>query len=90
MLELESTLDYEKTQYFEFTVVVTDKGSPRLSSSAEVYITVSDVNDEAPDFVTPSVSIKLNESNYTAPMDIILYIVSYCMIKDVTNIINSS
>ena len=57
-LSLVKALDYEKDKRFEFTAVVSDGGSIRMTSQAKVVIEVKDVNDNAPqiDITWPSSS----------------------------------
>ncbi|XP_065207257.1 fat-like cadherin-related tumor suppressor homolog isoform X3 [Planococcus citri] len=47
---LKRSLDHETRAYHHFTVVATDMGLPPLSSTAHVWLTVLDVNDNAPKF----------------------------------------
>ena len=80
ILTLESSLNYEETSYFEFTVIIKDGGSPTLNDSAQVNITVTDVNDNSPQFIDPPApydfDISLYEDNYTTPWNMLLYTVS--------------
>ena len=48
-------MDYEDTQEYEFTITATDRGLPSHHSTLarHVIISVTDVNDNAPRFVTP-------------------------------------
>ena len=39
---------------YSFSVLATDHGTPPMNNSANVEITITDVNDHAPMFVTPS------------------------------------
>ena len=48
LIRLNSQLNFEVTRNYVLTVVATDRGSPSLNSSAEVTITVLDVNDQPP------------------------------------------
>ncbi|XP_009704464.1 PREDICTED: protocadherin-23, partial [Cariama cristata] len=43
-------LDHEKQAHHQLTVLVTDHGSPRLNTTAAVYIVVRDLNDNKPLF----------------------------------------
>lgn len=43
-------LDYELTQRYNFIVRATDSGEPALSSDVSVTVTVSDTNDNPPNF----------------------------------------
>ncbi|KAL3880294.1 hypothetical protein ACJMK2_032542 [Sinanodonta woodiana] len=47
-LRTKERLDREKQSRYDITVVVTDKGTPPLSSTAVVIVHVEDVNDNAP------------------------------------------
>ena len=79
VLTLESNLNYEILTTFEFEVTVTDGGNPSLSDTSIVNVTVVDVNDNNPVFQRPpspyTVNINLNESNYTYPLNMLLYTV---------------
>ena len=46
----QTSFDREDTESYQFTVVATDGGNPRLSSSAVVGVSVADENDNAPMF----------------------------------------
>lgn len=45
---LKASLDYETETVHYFTIMVTDYGSPQLTSTAQVWINVIDVNDNPP------------------------------------------
>ncbi|KRK05341.1 uncharacterized protein Dyak_GE27490, partial [Drosophila yakuba] len=59
-LYLKTPLDYEQIKYHHVVVNVKDHGSPSLSSRSNVFITVKDLNDNAPCFVEPSYFTKLS------------------------------
>lgn len=61
-ITLSSSLDRETVPEYRFVVGVTDHGTPIKSASAEVILTVDDVNDQAPYFVQKSYYAELNES----------------------------
>lgn len=63
-----SILDRESTQKLTFTVFATDAGSPNLTGSATVIVTVSDDNDQVPQFVEahPVFSVPENYAAYTS------------------------
>ncbi|GFO15379.1 protocadherin fat 4, partial [Plakobranchus ocellatus] len=42
---LSSPVDYETTQYFELVLTATDRGSPPLTGTTVVYVTVQNLND---------------------------------------------
>ncbi|XP_043541811.1 cadherin EGF LAG seven-pass G-type receptor 2-like [Chiloscyllium plagiosum] len=56
-----SELDRETTDFYNFGVEARDQGSPPMSSSASVSITVLDVNDNNPEFGQKLYQIRLNE-----------------------------
>ncbi|XP_075164704.1 FAT atypical cadherin kugelei [Haematobia irritans] len=58
-LHLKHHLDYERWTSYVLIIKVTDHGTPSLSSRANVWIMVNDVNDNPPTFVEPSFSAKL-------------------------------
>ena len=68
------SLDRETTASYELTVQAMDGGSPPLSSSASVVITVTDVNDNVPEFSQPIYTATLpidalNEWSFTVTAD---------------------
>ncbi|XP_045866540.1 cadherin EGF LAG seven-pass G-type receptor 1 isoform X2 [Meles meles] len=54
-------LDREAVEHYSFGVEAVDHGSPPMSSSASVSITVLDVNDNDPVFAQPAYELRLNE-----------------------------
>uniref|UniRef100_A0A8C8ZRC4 Cadherin EGF LAG seven-pass G-type receptor 1 n=1 Tax=Prolemur simus TaxID=1328070 RepID=A0A8C8ZRC4_PROSS len=54
-------LDREEVEHYSFGVEAVDHGSPPMSSSASVSITVLDVNDNDPMFTQPTYELRLNE-----------------------------
>ncbi|KAM4722755.1 cadherin EGF LAG seven-pass G-type receptor 3 [Rhinophrynus dorsalis] len=54
-------LDRETVEHYVFGVEARDHGSPSLSSSASVTITIMDVNDNRPEFTQKEYFIRLNE-----------------------------
>ncbi|XP_078241394.1 cadherin EGF LAG seven-pass G-type receptor 3 isoform X3 [Pogona vitticeps] len=54
-------LDRETVEHYFFGVEARDHGSPPLSASASVTITVMDVNDNRPEFTQKEYFIRLNE-----------------------------
>ncbi|XP_053440843.1 cadherin EGF LAG seven-pass G-type receptor 1 isoform X3 [Nycticebus coucang] len=54
-------LDREEVERYSFAVEAVDHGSPPMSSSASVSITVLDVNDNDPVFTQPVYELRLNE-----------------------------
>ncbi|XP_058852114.1 protocadherin alpha-2-like isoform X7 [Acipenser ruthenus] len=62
-LILEEPLDRETISEYNITITATDEGSPPLSSTKAIHITVSDVNDNAPFFRGSNLTAYLNENN---------------------------
>ncbi|XP_072290343.1 protocadherin alpha-3-like [Eucyclogobius newberryi] len=62
-------LDREKTFSFNVTVESVDEGTPPLSSTAIIYIQVSDVNDNAPQFSESVLKVYVKENS---PVGIVL------------------
>ncbi|XP_058164928.1 cadherin EGF LAG seven-pass G-type receptor 1 isoform X2 [Dasypus novemcinctus] len=54
-------LDREAVEQYSFGVEALDHGSPPMSSSASVSVTVLDVNDNDPAFTQPMYELRLNE-----------------------------
>ncbi|XP_037656700.1 protocadherin-12 [Choloepus didactylus] len=50
------TLDYEQMVGFEFRVIAEDMGQPQLASHVTVWVSLLDVNDNAPEVVQPVLS----------------------------------
>jgi hypothetical protein len=57
-----AVLDREVTSTYQFVVMATDRGNPRLSSTASVIVELSDVNDYVPVFVLSVYQVSLLES----------------------------
>ncbi|KAI1892191.1 hypothetical protein AGOR_G00130780 [Albula goreensis] len=56
-----SELDREAVEHYFFGVEARDYGTPSLSASASVTITVMDVNDNRPEFLQKEYFVRLNE-----------------------------
>lgn len=56
-----STLDYETVQSVVVTVVAADGGTPTLSATCLLNITVQDINDNAPAFAQASYTGRVSE-----------------------------
>ncbi|XP_077025300.1 cadherin EGF LAG seven-pass G-type receptor 1 [Tamandua tetradactyla] len=54
-------LDREELEHYSFGVEAVDHGTPPMSSSASVSVTVLDVNDNDPVFTRPVYELRLNE-----------------------------
>ncbi|XP_066149601.1 fat-like cadherin-related tumor suppressor homolog isoform X2 [Euwallacea fornicatus] len=59
---LKQSLDHETATQHHFVVVATDQGVPSLSNTAHVWITVLDMNDNAPKFEFSSYSCAVSVS----------------------------
>ncbi|XP_076376857.1 FAT atypical cadherin kugelei isoform X4 [Megalopta genalis] len=55
------SLDHEAHESHHFTVIAIDRGVPSLSSTAHVWVTVIDMNDNPPKFEQPSYTCSLSE-----------------------------
>ncbi|XP_031663896.1 protocadherin beta-16 isoform X27 [Oncorhynchus kisutch] len=58
-----SELDRENISDYNITITATDEGSPPLSSSKTIHVSVSDVNDNPPVFEEQSYSAYVTENN---------------------------
>ncbi|XP_054647622.1 protocadherin beta-16-like [Dunckerocampus dactyliophorus] len=56
-------LDREVVSDYNITISATDEGSPPLSSSKSIYLSVADINDNAPVFEEQSYSAYVSENN---------------------------
>ncbi|XP_047440816.1 protocadherin Fat 2 [Mugil cephalus] len=61
LIVTKQVLDYENTKHFKLKIKVTDNGTVPLSSEAIVFVNVTDVNDNPPDFVSPGYKATLDE-----------------------------
>ncbi|NWU31255.1 PCDGD protein, partial [Dyaphorophyia castanea] len=62
-LIIASPLDRENVSAYNITITATDRGSPALSTSTELVLEVSDVNDNAPVFEEAAYSAYVWENN---------------------------
>ncbi|XP_047210219.1 protocadherin gamma-A11-like [Girardinichthys multiradiatus] len=62
-LVLDQELDRESVPDYNITIKATDFGSPALSISTQLHLTISDVNDNAPLFHKSSYSAYITENN---------------------------
>ncbi|XP_073730291.1 protocadherin gamma-A12-like isoform X33 [Misgurnus anguillicaudatus] len=58
-----NTLDREKESDYNITITATDGGSPPLSTSMTIHLSISDVNDNPPVFEQQSYSTYVTENN---------------------------
>ncbi|XP_076595621.1 protocadherin Fat 2 [Chaetodon auriga] len=61
LIVTKQVLDHEKMKHFNLKIKATDNGTAPLSGEAYVFINVTDVNDNPPDFVTSQYEAKLDE-----------------------------
>ncbi|XP_058504924.1 protocadherin Fat 2 isoform X2 [Solea solea] len=54
-------LDHENTKHFNLKIKATDNGTVPLSSETSVFVNVTDINDNPPDFVTSQYEAALDE-----------------------------
>ncbi|XP_003384857.1 PREDICTED: protocadherin Fat 4-like [Amphimedon queenslandica] len=72
-LSLQSSLDYETVQSHNITVVCSDQGSPSLTDSSIVLITVSPINEHRPMFDSSTYNFSVSEK---APLSQVIGFVS--------------
>ncbi|XP_016328574.1 protocadherin alpha-3-like isoform X2 [Sinocyclocheilus anshuiensis] len=70
---LEGQLDRENMSKYNVTLVAVDEGTPPLSSTSVVYVDVSDVNDNPPQFNKKTISVYVKENT---PPGTLIYTVS--------------
>ncbi|XP_046907539.1 protocadherin alpha-8-like [Hypomesus transpacificus] len=58
-----SSLDREKQSQYDLTIVAKDAGQPALSSVKTISVTVSDVNDNSPEFSMSPYTFYITENN---------------------------
>ncbi|XP_055537242.1 fat-like cadherin-related tumor suppressor homolog isoform X2 [Wyeomyia smithii] len=61
VIYLKKSLDHETLSHHHFTVIASDKGVPSLSSTAHVWVSVMDMNDNPPKFEQPSYTCVLSQ-----------------------------
>ncbi|XP_048088045.1 protocadherin alpha-8-like isoform X7 [Alosa alosa] len=72
-LTVDGPLDREEVSEYSVTIRATDEGTPPLSSTSVVTISVSDVNDNAPQFSEAVINVYVKENS---PVGTIIYTVS--------------
>ena len=60
-LKTSVSLDHERSDFYNITVTVKDRGTPSLNSSVHVLVRVIDVNDEIPSFGKSDYSASVSE-----------------------------
>lgn len=61
VISIGGEVDFERVQQVVATIVATDGGSPPLSATALVNLTITDVNDNAPVFTLPTYTATVRE-----------------------------
>lgn len=61
VLTVAAPLDRERQEVYEVLVVARDEGEPPLSATAQVRVTVDDVNDNPPRFALPELAVHVLE-----------------------------
>ncbi|KAM9834067.1 protocadherin alpha-6-like isoform 24-T24 [Syngnathus typhle] len=62
-LVTKSPLDREKRSHYDMTVVARDAGQPALSSQKTISVSISDVNDNSPEFSSSPYTFYVTEGN---------------------------
>ncbi|XP_074169766.1 protocadherin beta-13-like [Rhinolophus sinicus] len=62
-LVLDKALDREEEPELRLTLIAQDGGSPPRSGTAQVYIEVTDINDNAPEFEQPYYNVQIPEDS---------------------------
>ncbi|XP_051019077.1 protocadherin beta-6-like isoform X1 [Acomys russatus] len=65
-LETDGALDRESRAEYNITITATDLGTPRLTTQHTITVQVSDINDNAPDFIQTSYTLFVRENNSPA------------------------
>ena len=67
-------LDFDRNpgHFYKVTVYATDKGAPPKSSSVNVRVTVTNINDESPEFTSSKLEIDVDEN---APIGTVIAII---------------
>ena len=60
-IKTRKSIDRERTPQYHFQVIATDQGNPPRSTMAHVVVNVEDINDEIPQFVSPSFTFYVRE-----------------------------
>jgi hypothetical protein len=62
LIHTKSRIDYESVNQIKFNVTVKDIGIPRLFSTAQIYVKVININDNAPQFNESEYHLNVNEN----------------------------
>ncbi|XP_056132891.1 protocadherin alpha-3-like [Lampris incognitus] len=72
-LVVDGALDREIVSLYNVTIIATDEGSPPLTSTSDIIIHISDVNDNAPTFSDDMINVYLKENS---PVGVLIKTVS--------------
>lgn len=61
VISLDAHVDYEAVSKYSLTVRAQDQGSPPLSSETQVHVTISDLNDNPPEFINTNFTVSVSE-----------------------------
>ena len=62
MISINKSLDREDIPFYTLVIQATDKGTPPLTETVTVNITLLDINDNSPQFTESSFSVIVSES----------------------------
>jgi hypothetical protein len=62
LIRTKSRIDYEKVKLIKFNATVTDTGIPQLTSTAQIYVNIININDNAPLFNQTEYHLNVNEN----------------------------
>lgn len=62
LIRTKSRIDYEKVKLIKFNVTVTDTGVPQLTSTAQIFVNVININDNTPQFNETEYQLNVNEN----------------------------
>ena len=62
LIRTTSRIDYEQVKLIKFNVTVTDTGVPQLTSTAQVLVSVININDNSPQFNETEYRMNVNEN----------------------------
>ena len=80
MISVSKSPDYEKVQMIVATVVATDGGTPALSATSLLNVTITDINDNSPIFSMDAYSTSVREDEQPGRSVIQVYFISYLFI----------
>ena len=67
----QSSLDYETVPFYALIIIVTDAGYPSLTATVLINITITDLNDEPPQFTMNTYVTNLSENQPSRPLVLI-------------------